>query len=129
MKKKIFKYVLFLLIVISTISLTIFILEHIGYRCFYLELFNVYCPGCGTTRMIKSIIELDFYQAFRYNPLMFILSVLFLIYFIVNSVRYFMNKKLIKIPLKVLIILLVLLLIYSVLRNIPGLEFLRPKEV
>ena len=79
--------------------------------------------------MIKSIIELDFYQAFRYNPLVFILSIIGFIYFVINSVRYISNKKLIIIPLKVIYVLLAILIIYGVLRNIPGFEFLRPVEV
>ncbi|MBR3116474.1 MAG: DUF2752 domain-containing protein [Bacilli bacterium] len=129
MVKRIIKYLVFLLIIIFSIFITIYVLEQIGYKCFYLELFNVYCPGCGTTRMIKSIIELDFYQAFRYNPLVFILSIIGFIYFVINSVRYISNKKLIKIPLKVIYVLLAILIIYGVLRNIPGFEFLRPVEV
>ena len=37
------------------------------------ELTGLYCPGCGITRMFKSLLELDFYAAFRYNPLLFIM--------------------------------------------------------
>ena len=30
------------------------------------------CPGCGITRMFVALFHGDIYQAFRYNPLVFI---------------------------------------------------------
>ena len=72
MKKRIIKVIGYtILFFISVYLITIF-LETIGYKCIYRELFNIYCAGCGSTRMIKTIIHLNFYQAFRYNPLFFI---------------------------------------------------------
>ena len=51
---------------------------NIGIPCIFHELTGLYCPGCGITRMFFAIIELKFYDAFRYNPLVFILLIIIL---------------------------------------------------
>ena len=81
MKKRLFKVILITALVILVILLSIKILDLIHFRCLFKYLFNFYCAGCGTTRMIKSLIKLDFYQSFRYNPGVFILSIMLFIYF------------------------------------------------
>lgn len=49
------------------------------------------CPGCGATRMVLSILKLDFVTAFNSNKMLFI-SLPFVIYILaamaVNYVRY-----------------------------------------
>ena len=44
--------------------------------CVFKNLFDIECAGCGGTRMFLSILKLDFYQAFRYNPYVFSLLVI-----------------------------------------------------
>ena len=62
------------------IIISILILEDIiSIPCPFHFITGLYCPGCGITRMIKSILKLDFYQAFRYNQLLFILLPFFII--------------------------------------------------
>ena len=39
-------------------------------ECPWNSMFGYDCGGCGTTRMMFSLLHLDFYQAFRYNPFM-----------------------------------------------------------
>lgn len=34
--------------------------------------FNLSCPGCGSQRMIHSLLHFEFKEAFSYNPLLFI---------------------------------------------------------
>ena len=41
--------------------------------CLYLATTGLRCPGCGTTRMLLSLLRLDFGAAFSYNPVVFIL--------------------------------------------------------
>lgn len=97
--------------------------------CWFRETFSIYCPGCGGTRMIKSIFKLDFYQAFRYNPLVFIMLILMAIWTCYNVYRLINHKK-IKWPSeKRCIIFAGVLILYMVLRNIPGFEFLIPTDV
>ena len=57
--------------------------------CIFHKITHMYCPGCGLTRMIISIFKLDIYQAFRYNPLLFIKS----IYNIKKNMVYTINNN------------------------------------
>lgn len=100
--------------------------------CPFHKLTNLYCPGCGVTRMIFSILKLDFYQAFRFNPFLFILSPFFLLYivdeFLINifgKKSFFINK----ISDNVYLFLLILAIIFGVLRNIPMFDYLIPTYV
>ena len=84
------------------------------------KFFGVYCPGCGITRMLHAIITLDFYKAFRYNPLLFILFPFFVFLFIDKIVKERKNERALykKIPEIVWVILIIILIIYAILRNI-----------
>lgn len=81
---------------------------------------KLYCPGCGITRMILSILKLDFYKAFRYNMLLFILSPFFLFLFIESIYSDIKSKEPFykRISNKVWYSLIIILIIYGVLRNI-----------
>ena len=83
------------------------------------------CPGCGITRMFVALFHGNIYQAFRYNPLVFIelpiIAILILLY------RF--NKKSRKVVNILFIILLVMTIVYGVLRNIPFFYFLAPTQV
>lgn len=37
--------------------------------CVFRHFLGLYCPGCGMTRAILSVIHFDFISAFYYNPL------------------------------------------------------------
>lgn len=52
-------------------KLTQFSIPCIFYRTTGLE-----CPGCGVTRMFDAMIKLDFVSAFFYNPVVFLLFLL-----------------------------------------------------
>ena len=62
--------------------LNIFIFLKLDYQCPWREQFHIYCAGCGGTRMFYSLLKLEFYQAFRYNPLLFLFLVCSIIYII-----------------------------------------------
>ncbi len=126
MKKRILISILLIILAIIFIFIGVKFLELIHFKCIFKEIFNIYCAGCGTTRMFESIFKLDFYQAFRYNPLIFILSLFAFLYLILNIILYITNKPLVKISYKTLFILALILLIYMALRNIPYFEYLRP---
>lgn len=84
--------------------------------CIFHELTNLYCPGCGITRMLFSILRLDFYQAFRYNPLVFILFIGFILckLFKINLPKY------------AVYLLLVIVILFGILRNIDAFGYLKP---
>ena len=41
--------------------------------CLIRFLTGVSCPGCGITRAIKALLELNFSKAFYYNPMVYVL--------------------------------------------------------
>lgn len=100
--------------------------------CIFNEITGLYCPGCGITRLFLSLLKLDFYQAFRYNPLVFFLIPIFIIYFIleVRNKMYGkinpMNKKSFN---KVWISLAIITIIFGVLRNFDNFSFLAPTKI
>ncbi len=96
------------------------------YECPYHKYLNLTCPGCGTTRMIKALLSFDVILAFKYNPLMFILLIVGIIYSVYAVKNYILKNKKPKISYKVLLIIGVILTVYFVLRNVPELYFLRP---
>ena len=93
--------------------------------CLFHEITNLYCPGCGITRMFLALFKLDFYQAFRYNPLVFILLILSIVYFLVKKI----GKLNFKLPNYIYYYLLFIVIIYGILRNIPLFSFLAPTEL
>ena len=114
MKKKI-------IFIIILIILSVLVLEDvISIPCPIHFITKLYCPGCGITRMIKSIIKLEFYQAFRYNQLVFLLFPFFLFLIIDYLIKIISKKEPIykKIPEYVWIILIIILLIFGIIRNI-----------
>lgn len=111
------------LLLITGILIIIFVYNYnIKIPCIFFELTHLYCPGCGITRALKSIIKLDFYQAFRYNMLVTLLSPIFLLY-ILN--KYFSKQKK-KIPNFIWYLILFITILFGVLRNIPAFNFLAP---
>lgn len=105
-------------IIVILLAIFPFLLSLFNYECPYKKFFNLYCPGCGTTRMFKSLFKLQFYQAFRFNPLMFIIFVVVIpIYLILNIISYKKDKKFLKISKKQIIMFFIVMLIYFVVRN------------
>ena len=119
-KKKIIAFAIFCVLLVG--YFIFYKYTKIAIQCPIHYITGFYCPGCGITRMLFSIIKLDFYQAFRFNPLVFILLVLYIIYFILK----YLIKINIKIPDKALYGLIVLLIVYGILRNIPMFSYLKP---
>ena len=126
MKKKIISCFIILLVLIIYLTLG----EHFNFylKCPIHFLFNIYCPGCGSTRMLKSILHGNIYQAFRYNPLLFITIPFYLIYLFIN---YWAEKKhkislTKKLEPNLWYFLIILFITYGVLRNIPLFKFLAP---
>lgn len=96
--------------------------------CPFHKFTGLYCPGCGVTRLLFSLIKLDFYQAFRYNPLVFILLIIGIIYLLIKFILKKFNI-IIKVPNYVWYILIIIVIIYGILRNIPEFSWLAPTNV
>ncbi len=91
-------------------------------------LLHLYCPGCGVTRMMFALLRLDFYQAFRSNPLVFVLLILGLIFYCeyLYSCAKGRESWYQKIPNLGWGIIIAVVILYGVLRNLPWFVFLAP---
>lgn len=98
----------------------------IDVQCPFKLLFDLDCPGCGITRMCKSILKGNFYQAFRYNVYVFSTLPILAVVFIWQSYQYIMHNKLLKYIDAFLIIYAILMITFGVLRNTELFSFLAP---
>ena len=92
-----------ILLVIFLIYAVLIIKFDIGIPCIFYEVTGLYCPGCGITRLCVSLFEGDLYQAFRYNPIIFIDVPIIFILFVLDILLK--DKKIIKKITNVLIII------------------------
>lgn len=67
--------------------------EHFFKHVLHIEREGLKCAGCGLSRMLISIVKLDFTSAFRYNPFLFITGPLLIAYFTVDNVKYIITGK------------------------------------
>ena len=138
MNKKVKKRIKFLLFIFLILSILIFFYRFLALNynlfipCLFYEFTGFYCPGCGITRLLFALVSLDFYQAFRYNSLLFIALPFIGYCFIDYIVKFiffredFLYKK---VNSNVWYILLVIIVLYGVIRNIPMFEFLQPTSL
>lgn len=123
-KKVIYKVVGFIILLLTYYLLNLFF--NISIKCPIYELTHLYCPGCGITRCLFALIQLDFYKAFKYNQLVFILLPISFIYYIIYSYYYIKYNKRITIPKYISITILIIVLLFGILRNINYFSFIRP---
>ncbi len=97
--------------------------------CIFHELTNLYCPGCGVTRMVLSLLKLDIYQAFRYNPYIFSLMILFLSYQALKLITNHFSTIKITLNNYIYIGLLITTIAFGILRNLPYFSYLIPTIV
>ena len=94
--------------------------------CVFYLLTGLYCPGCGAGRACYYILHGEFLTAFGYNPLMVIILPAIGLYILVRGTDWVVtggNHVDKKISVNFLLIVLVVILIYGVLRNIPVFPF------
>ena len=126
--KKDYIYILLSLI----ICIFLFVINNYKIPCIINSIFGIYCPGCGITRMFLSIIKLDFYQAFRYNPIAFLLLPFVIFYGYLELKTKIFNKKNFLNSEKykfVWIVLGIILIVYGILRNTGPFKFLAPTKL
>ena len=112
-KKRIVNFFIFVFILGSFIGL--------GYLSFitrvdcpFHKFFDILCPFCGGRTMVIDLIHNNFGKAFIDNPVLFIgLPIAFVLLFI----KYILNKD-IKIPKILYILLIIITVTFTVIRNI-----------
>jgi hypothetical protein len=93
--------------------------------CMLHALTGLHCPGCGTLRALHQLLHGNFFAAMRLNPLL-VLTLPFLGYALLCSgVRECFGWGLpgMRLPAKWIWALLVIILAYWVLRNVPAYPF------
>jgi len=104
--------ILCILVIISDVSL----------ECFIERNFGILCPSCGGTRMAIYILTGQLLKAFIMHPIFFVVTIYLSfvnIIFIINSLKK--GKKICKwiYPnIKTLIILGILILLFTIIRNV-----------
>lgn len=96
--------------------------------CLIHELTSLYCPGCGLSRMCLALLRLDLAAAFRANMAVFLLLVpgavltvqLCIQYVKIGHVRPSRRQAV------VIGLVIVCLLLFGILRNLPAFSFLQP---
>lgn len=97
--------------------------------CVFYELTGFYCPGCGSTRFARRLLNFDIPGAFKSNPAVFLTAPL-LSAVIIRRIYYYIRygytpkSKWLEILCYIFAALLVL---FGVVRNLPGFEFLTPQ--
>lgn len=88
--------------------------------CPFRKITGLECPGCGISRMCLNLLRLDFYSAFRENPLVFSILPLYAILYIRQQYRYvrYNDNRTTKFESVFIYITIGLLIIFAVLRNI-----------
>lgn len=129
-KKILFIFFVVLLIVIVFFGYTILASRTgVAIFCVFHKITGLYCPGCGVTRSLASFANLDIYQAFRYNELIFVAGPLILYYYF-NKVYYWIFSKTFKdVPKYFWGLVLFIAIVFGILRNIPGFEYLQPTKI
>ncbi len=123
MKKRAQKVLITVLLVVMTglLYAGFFIATGIGIPCIFHKVTGLLCPGCGVSRMCLSLMRGDVKQAAEYNPLLFFLLPILLLILSDCVIRYVKTGEL---TLRrwqngCLYVILLLLLLFGILRNIP----------
>lgn len=108
------------LILLLFLYYKIYVKFDVGIPCLFKLITGYDCPGCGITRCLFSLINLDIKSAFNYNALVTILIVPFAIYYCYMNYCYVANKvnRLRKYINKISLFLLIICLLYGIYRNI-----------
>lgn len=96
--------------------------------CPFLTLTGLYCPGCGSLRVVHAMTQGDVATAWDLNPLALILLPAVLVAWVAWGLRLLGRSgwSPTRIPAPWIWSLLVLVLVYWVARNVPGWTWLSP---
>lgn len=94
--------------------------------CAVYEFTGFYCPGCGAGRACRALLQFRVAEAFCYNPVFVILLPFIGVYFVARMADWVItggNHIDKKISVRLLVVVLILVVLYGVLRNIPVYPF------
>ncbi len=131
MKKGILKTIFFLILgILFLIGYYFFYSKTgIGIECPFHLVTGFYCPGCGLTRMLFALVHFDIPKAFGYNQVLFVMLPFLLFYFFYQIYLFIYARKdkiFTKIPNYIYVILVIIMIIWGIVRNLPMFPYLRP---
>lgn len=90
-----------------------------GISCAINRVFGIYCSGCGLTRAGIAMLQLDFYQAFRYNAfsLIFIPGIFFASVCFIWEIIFNKRSIISKFSTSFWVVLFIAFFIYGIIRN------------
>ena len=97
--------------------------------CLILKYTGYFCAGCGTQHMVWALLRGDFSGALHENAFMLAFLPIAAVYVVVELARYIRGKKLLcqsKGFLPAACLTLACAAVFTVLRNLPGFQFLAP---
>ena len=100
-----------------------------GLLCWFYELTGLWCPGCGSGRAAIALLHGRVLQALSHNALLFLLGIpcgALLVYEYLRFVFPGLRLKKFELPVWTARLALGLIIMFWVLRNIPGFEILAP---
>ena len=107
-------------------------LHYIPYRipCIFYTVTGLACPGCGITSLILKLVNFEFLAAIREN---YAVSVIIPLYCVIYFIKLCFDPKCFRNDGKlfniILAVTLVALIIFAIIRNLPGYEFLLPTHM
>lgn len=94
--------------------------------CLFHKFTGYYCPGCGITRVMFSLLKFDIVSAFRYNALVICMLPVFFISGGIHYYNWLCQKTVKNFPEWFWYILLVITILFGILRNLEMFSFLQP---
>lgn len=97
--------------------------------CFVNKTFGISCPACGTTRLLIELIRGNIYQAFRYNPFIFISIPYIIAVYIqwgVNFIKTGLGNDMVN---REILFYAIALTVFGIIRNIGIFRFLLPTKI
>lgn len=94
--------------------------------CYLIKYFGIYCPACGGSRMVISLLQGQFYRAFRWNPFMFCSIPYALVLVTWPAYYYIRYNKTQKWVYLSFVVYGILFILFGIIRNLPGMSFLQP---
>lgn len=92
--------------------------------CVFYEVTGLYCTGCGITRALYHLLHGHIYAALRMNPLAVVLLPVLLVYVGWCFIRTWQGRLLPHLPTWVPWAAMVVVIVYTVARNLPWPPFI-----
>lgn len=89
--------------------------------CLINKTFGILCPSCGGTRCIINLLQGNFLESFNYHPIFFVTAIYLMVINVIYIVNAFRKREILTFlypKVKFWIVFIVILLIYTVVRNI-----------